>query len=109
MQEPQDTLVRDMVSTLNPNLQEAFQERAAIMEHEGGLERRLAEAHALLDVMRRNPKTPAEIVILRIQWKGTTSWLMSTDLSFARAHLAPLKDLEISIVTEIESDLTQIA
>lgn len=48
-------LVADMVSKLSPALREEFEERAAIMEFEGRLDRREAEYLALLDVLHRHP------------------------------------------------------
>lgn len=56
MTTPTNEIVADLVSKLDRNLREAFEERASIREFEGGLTRELAEALALLDVMRRYPK-----------------------------------------------------
>jgi hypothetical protein len=50
------TLVESIVSQLDPALKEEFEERAAIMEFEGKLERNYAEALALLDVLHRHPE-----------------------------------------------------
>ena len=49
-------VVADLVSRLDSGLREAFEERAAIREFEGGLSRDLAEALALLDVIRQYPE-----------------------------------------------------
>lgn len=49
-------VVADLASRLDESLREAFEERAAIREFEGGLSRDLAEALALLDVIRQYPK-----------------------------------------------------
>jgi len=49
-------LVAEMVSKLNPALQEEFEERAAIMEFEGAMLRDHAECLALLDVLHRHPE-----------------------------------------------------
>jgi hypothetical protein len=49
-----NTLVESIVSQLNPAQREEFEERAAIMEFEGKLERNYAEALALLDVLNRH-------------------------------------------------------
>ena len=109
MQEPQDTLVRDMVSTLNDNLREDFEERAAIVEFEGKVPRAHAECLALLDVLRRNPATRPQPRILKIEMEGTTTWLLSTDLAFARKHLAGIEGIAISILDEAEeTDRTPI-
>ena len=48
-------IVKRLVERLVVNLREAFEERAALMEFEGGLERDHAEALALLDLIRIDP------------------------------------------------------
>ena len=49
---PIDPTVADWVNQLPEHLQELWQERAAIREFDGGQARELAEALALLDVLR---------------------------------------------------------
>ena len=51
---PVDETVAAMVSCLDEGLYELWEERAAIREHDGGQSRELAEAMALLDVIRLN-------------------------------------------------------
>lgn len=51
---PSDETVAAMVSCLDEGLYELWEERAAIREHDGGQARELAEALALLDVIRIN-------------------------------------------------------
>ena len=53
---PLDETVAAMASCLDEGLFELWQERAAIREHDGGQSRELAEALALLDVIRMNTK-----------------------------------------------------
>lgn len=48
-------VVADLVSRLDERLREAFEERAAIREFDGGIARDMAEALALLDVIRQYP------------------------------------------------------
>jgi hypothetical protein len=45
-----------MVACLTDDLHELFQERAAIRHHDGGQPRELAEAMAVLDVIRMYPE-----------------------------------------------------
>lgn len=52
---PQDEAVQALVSCLNDTLHELWQERAAIRQHDGGQTRELAEAMALIDVIRIHP------------------------------------------------------
>jgi hypothetical protein len=56
MTTPTNDVVADLVSRLDAGLREAFEERASIREFEGGLNRELAEALALLDLIRQYPK-----------------------------------------------------
>ena len=58
-----DPLIADMVSQLSEHLQELWQERAAIRQYDGNQSRELAEAMALLDVIRLHTQ------------EAMTSWL----------------------------------
>lgn len=49
---PIDAVVADMVSRLSEHLKDLWQERAAIREFDSSQSRELAEAMALLDVIR---------------------------------------------------------
>ncbi len=51
-----DPIVSEFVELLDTNCREAWDERAAIMEFDGGLPRDLAEALALLVVIRQYPQ-----------------------------------------------------
>ena len=46
----------DFVDRLDPNLKELYEERAAILEFDAGIQRDLAEALALLMLIRQYPK-----------------------------------------------------
>ena len=49
---PQHPVVLEMLSSLNENQREFYEERAGILEFDAGLDRPLAEALALLEVVR---------------------------------------------------------
>lgn len=49
---PVDDLVASLVARLDVDLQELFEERAAIRQHDAGQSRELSEALGLLDVIR---------------------------------------------------------
>ena len=49
-------IVESLVDQLNTNLREAFQERASIRQFEGGQDRQMTEAMAVLDVIHMYPK-----------------------------------------------------
>ncbi len=53
---PTDAIVADIVSKLDDDLREDFEERAGIIEFDGNLSRGHAECLALLDVLRRHPE-----------------------------------------------------
>ena len=48
--------VTDFVQRLDEGLREAFEERAAILQFDAGIQRDLAEALALLMLIRQYPK-----------------------------------------------------
>lgn len=51
-----DPIVSDFVNLLDANLREAWEERSAILEFDAGISRNLAEALALLLVIRQYPR-----------------------------------------------------
>lgn len=56
MQTPLDPLVADLVSKLDDNLREAFEERAGIIEFDANLPRAHAECLALLNLLVSHPE-----------------------------------------------------
>jgi hypothetical protein len=54
MDTPRNTLVACIVSLLDACLLEEYQERAAIIQFDGKLDRHEAEFHALLDLLHRH-------------------------------------------------------
>lgn len=56
-------IVMDFVSKLDANLKEAWEERAAILEFESGIERDLAEALALLLIMQQYPEAVSRLLL----------------------------------------------
>lgn len=50
-----DRIVSDLVALLDEDLREAFEESAAVREFDAGIDRELAEALALLQVIARYP------------------------------------------------------
>jgi len=57
---PSDESLAALVSLLNDDLFELWEERAAILEFDAGLNRDLAEARAYLYVLRDHTKTVME-------------------------------------------------
>jgi hypothetical protein len=98
METPLNPLVADIVAMLDPSLREDYEERAAIMEYEANMERAHAECLALLDVLRRHPFVLTGVTVLQAAVNGTTLCLLTTDLEFARQHLADIGGLEKGIL-----------
>jgi hypothetical protein len=57
---PVNPIVEALVRRLDDDLREAFEERAGIYQFEAGQPRELAEALALLEVIRLNPMAVAK-------------------------------------------------
>ena len=91
MQKPIDPLVADMVTALNDNQREDFEERAGIIEFEAKLSRAHAECLALLDVLRRNSAVLTGTTLVQVKLKGTSQWLLTTAPEVARESLAGSK------------------
>ena len=104
---PTDPLVAELAERLNPNQREVFEERAAIMQFEGQVQRGQAEAMAMLDVLRWHPEALTGISVLQIDLDGGTQWLLTTDLSFARRYLADVGGNEIAVRSLADVLLTQ--
>ena len=98
MENPIDELVAQIVETLDPKLREVFEERAGIIEFDGKLTRSVAESLALLDVLRRHPAFLARVTTLAVELEGSTQWVLTTHLSFARQQLLDRGGIELDIV-----------
>ena len=77
-------IVSEILENLNDDLREDFEERAAIMEFDGGLDRRLAEALALLCILHNHPSA---LVALEVQLNGETQYLLTSSLGDAKLRL----------------------
>jgi len=106
---PKDAIVIEMAERLGADDREAFEERAAIIEYDGQLPRAHAECLALLEVLRRGPlavrrhaSAVKSVVVLQIELDGGTEWLLTTDLAFARAHLADIGGREVAVLDPAE-------
>lgn len=57
---PYHPIVADLLTCLNESQHEQFEERAGILEFDAGLDRQLAEALALLEILRLQGWPPPE-------------------------------------------------
>lgn len=90
-------MVEPLIAMLDANQREQFEERAGIMQFDGGMTKQQAECLALMDVLRRNPAALLGITILRVEFDGGTQWLLTTDLAYARRYLLDIGAVEVGV------------
>ena len=99
---PSDEVVANAVDRLDAGLRELFEERAGVREHDGLLDRPLAEALALLDVLVQSPAAPSKrnsgLIVIQVELDGSTEWVLTGDLDHARQHLANLGGKEVAVL-----------
>lgn len=82
---------------------EAFAERAAVLEYSAACKpRALAEAIALLDLLRQHPSLLTGVALLQLELAGSAEWLLTTDLDFARRRLVEIGGIEIAVLNLAE-------
>ena len=116
---PNDSLVAVLVSKLDDNLLEEWEERASIMQFDALLPKGYAESLAMLDLLCRHPEvlqsgvsSSAGVVVLRATIGQESMWLLSVDSNAARQYLVDLGTTEISecdLHTVIEEQYAGIA
>lgn len=95
METPLNSLVSNIVSKLDSNLREDFEERAAIMEYDAELPRAHAECLALLNVLHRNPVILTGVTAMQIEVNGMMQYWLVTDHESAQQHLSDIGGIEI--------------
>jgi hypothetical protein len=75
---PMYDVVSELLQRLEPDLRELFEERAGIVQWEGGLPQEEAESYALLDVLRRHPWALTGVTVVRFEIGTDTCWLLMT-------------------------------
>ena len=87
--EPLDEHVRQIIARFDDNRREAFEERAAIVQYDGHVDRAQAERLAVLDVLAHYG-SPCPVHLLRVDIAGSTDWVLTTDVDAATATLSEL-------------------
>ena len=87
--EPLDGHVRRIVSQFDVSRREAFEERAAIVQYDGHVDRAQAERLACLDVLATYG-LPCPVHLLRVDIAGSTDSVLTTDVEAATATLTEL-------------------
>jgi len=77
-------IVSELLQRLDADVRELFEERAGIVEFEGGLPREEAESYALLDVLRRHPWALTGVTVVRFEIGEEACWLLTTDADALR-------------------------
>jgi hypothetical protein len=80
MQVPMIPFVDDLVALLDADLRERFEERAAIMEFDGGLARSHTECLALIRVLRGISCALVSAVAFQIENDGHRRWTLANNL-----------------------------
>jgi hypothetical protein len=80
MQGPLNQFVADLVGLLDADLREQFEERAAIMEFEGGLARSHAECLALIGALRTSSSALGSEVAIQIEIEGHRRWILANKM-----------------------------
>lgn len=99
---PLDALVANAVDKLDAELREEFEERAAIIEHDGNLPRGHAECLALLDLLVRHPYCLTGLAAVEVVLDGSTEWVLTSNLPFARRHLLDIGGNEIAVLDPVD-------
>ena len=95
---PLDPVVANAVDRLDAGLRELFEERAGIREHDGRMDRPLAEALALIDVLVLYPAALTGLIVLQVELDGSTEWVLTGDPDYARQHLADIGAVELAVL-----------
>jgi len=98
MQQPLDALVADLVTRLDENHREWFEERAGIVEFDAGHSRVDAERLAILMLLQRYPEALLGVTALRMVLRGETRWALTADLDRAHLQLADLGAVDVRMV-----------
>ena len=93
----------DLIDMLPAALMETWSERSALIEYEAGTHpRALAEALALIELLRLHPSLVSGVILLQLELAGSAEWLLTTDLDFARRHLVEIGGVEIAVLNLAE-------
>ena len=96
------SLIADLVDRLDVELRYEYEERAGIIEFDGGQPRDEAEALALIDLLRRHPGALIGLSALQVENRGDPAFVFTTDLNFARDQLPTLGVTVIDVVDPAE-------
>lgn len=79
------SLIADLLARLDAERRYEFEERAGTIEFDSGVDRDDAEVLALIDLLRSYPGALTGVTALEIERRGTTSYVLTTDVDSAVA------------------------
>jgi hypothetical protein len=95
--------VKELIQSLSAEVREDFEERAGIMEFDGRTSRELAEALALLDVLKRRPAALLDIDVFSVTQDRITKYLICRR---GRMTAERLRSVGYEAVKEVELSTT---
>ena len=99
------SLIADLLTRLDTERRYEFEERAGTIEFDAGVPRDDAECLALIDLLRTYPGALVGITALEIWRKGTTGYVVTTDVESAQT-LFELTGVRVQRVVDL-ADLVQ--
>jgi hypothetical protein len=103
MQTTIDPIVTELVERLSMVLREEFEERAGIIEFDGGKSRAHAECLALLNVIKNHPAVLSGLVVMEIAFEGKTRWLLTNNHERAFTYLSRIGAKELGLHDPVEA------
>jgi len=97
------SLIADLLSLLDVERRYEFEERAGIIEFDGGLPRDQAECLALIDLLRAHPGALLRVTALQVENRGKPAFVLTTDVDFARDQLPTLGITVLDIVDAVDA------
>lgn len=91
--------VGDLFERMTDGQVEAWLERSALVEFDAGQPRPLAEALALIELLRRHPTILEQAQVLAFERDACTQWLVTDDLTNARQVVSDIDGIEVGCLS----------
>lgn len=88
--------VGNVLDRLDAGQMDSWQERSAVLQFDAGLPRPLAEALALIELLRRHPAILCQVQVLAFDRDGATQWLVTDDPTHARQVVSDIGGVVVS-------------
>lgn len=92
-----DPVIADLLSRLDKQLQEEFRQRIEQIEFQIDFPCRLQVCVELVEALRHKIFSQLRITCLRVELDGSTEFVLTTDLQWARQHLM---DIHAEVIAE---------